>query len=195
MVKTAYAIVAAGVAIALVILGAAVYVYGSKPQQQPQQPQADAGPVTAFEALGIAENNSVVKGWKATRSDARVAELSGVCFDGGRSPHWTIAYYSGADGIEARVDEGKVSTSALGRREMAYPEQRIPAQMIDSDRACSIAAGEAINSSRNIGSQAIARLYLAPAGARWDVSLQAEGGTYVVRMDATTGEVLERAGF
>ncbi len=195
MIKTVYIIlpIVTLVVISIAIIGIAIYNNGAERPEVPIQNQTNvSSPVTAFQALKLAEQDPGVASWKASRNDIRVLEITGNC-ENGRAYLWTIFYVSDKDGIKVEVEEGNVTFSPSERPDMAYPAQRIPDFMIDSDKACSIAGDMAANANHRISGPTIATLSLMPEGATWDVNCQVDEGSYIVRINATSGEVIEKA--
>lgn len=181
------------VVISIAIIGIAIYNNGADQLEVPIQNQTNvSSPVTAFQALKLAEQDPGVANWKASRSDIRVFEITGNC-ENGKAYVWTILYVSKEDSIKVDVEEGKVTFSPSQRLDMTYPAQRIPDFMIDSDKACSIAGDMAADANHRVLGPAFATLSLTPVGATWDVNCQVDEGSYIVRINATSGEVIEKA--
>jgi len=207
MVKMGYVI--AGVALVVVLLAVGAFVYenstGTGASQVSPSPTAaavnltDDKEVTAFQALELLENDQQTKDWKAGKTNVTVTMISSDFCDNGWSDRWTVNYVSDTMDAVAKLDNGTVYVTPEGASQgVPLQAQRITTTgLIDSDDACSIALNTMNEALRYPSGPASAKLTAKSSGNYvWDLSYSLEnGGNYIIRIDAASGNVTGSAQF
>jgi hypothetical protein len=207
MVKRGYVI--AGVALLVVLLAAGAFVYenslGTGVSQVSPSPTVAAVnltadiEVTAFQALELLESDQQTKDWKAGKTNMTITMISSDFCDDGRSDRWTVNYVSDTMDAVAKLDSGTVYVTPEGASQgVPLQAQRITTTgLIDSDEACNIALNMMNEALQYPSGPASAKLTAKSSGNyEWDLSYSLEnGGYYIIRIDAASGNVTGSAQF
>jgi hypothetical protein len=206
MVKMAYLIAWVALVVVLAIIGAVVYYQGDVPgltATASPPPSSDSGlvgsngTVTALRALSIAESNTNVKTWKAGNKNVSIGQISSDFCTDGLSSTWTITYASDTEEATAHVENMTMAGITVTKStERLYPVHIVPVDgLIDSAGAFDIASGPRKNVGvRTIGPASAALVFKASGAPIWDINYPLDGGgSYIVRIDASSGSITESA--
>jgi hypothetical protein len=203
MVKMTYVIIAALVVVVLLIVGLAAFSGGlssanggSKAVTSPEpSPAASNGTVmlSALQALSVANKDANVTGWRSSQAVVYASDISSESSSDGLSNTWMITYILDSNQALVGVRNGAVdyvNLSMLKPASATSPEL-MTAGVIDSDRASSIASGAL--TSMGVASTGPASFELYPGEKNtslWDIIYPVNGGYYLVRLNATSGQVI-----
>jgi hypothetical protein len=200
MIKKAY--IGLIVVIAVVVITSAAFAYNEGMLGEPGQlkspgnstPSANAyvGPVSAFKALSMAEDSSVVREWTSKNSKTSVEGISTQVCDSGLASSWTIVYVGDSEQAFVEVNDGMVNLTIENGAHSSYVLDT--GNMIDSDKACSIALDALkLEGYSPTGLTSIELGYVEQYKGIWDISYPIGTDYYIVRMDAMTGTIVEKA--
>lgn len=202
MVKMTYVILATLAVVVVLIVGLAAFSgalssgnSGSKVVASPMPSLDGNGSVmlTALQALSVANNDSNVTGWKSSQADVYASDISTEASSNGLSDTWVITYVLGSSQALVGVRNGLVdyvNLSMLKPGSTSSPELET-AGVINSDRASGIAASTL--SSLGVVAKGPASFELYPGEKNtslWDIIYPVNGGYYLVRLNATSGQVI-----
>jgi hypothetical protein len=202
MVKKVYLI--AGVALVAVLLVIGAFAYekgiGSGTNQVSPSPTVAAvnltagEEVTAFHALAFAESDQQVTDWETGKDNVSITMISSDFCDRGFSDRWTISYVSDTMDVVVKLDNGTIYvTQPETSQGIPQQAQRITTTgLIDSTNASSIAIGTMNKAGLYPKGLASAKLTAKASGTYvWDLSFSLEnGGYYIIRIDASSGNVI-----
>lgn len=205
MVKMAYIIGGAVLVVALAVIGAIAYYQGDIPGLSANTPFSNKtssesnGTVTALQALSVADKDVNVKNWKDDNKNVSIGQISSDFCTCGLSDTWTITYASDTGEASAHVENGTMrGMTATKTPERLYPVHNTPVnRLIDSTAAFDVAARTGIDASdASVNTMAPASTTLAfkaSGSPIWDINYQMDGGNYIIRIDASSGSVIESA--
>jgi uncharacterized protein YpmB len=201
MVKIVNAVIIVVVVLVLLIVGIAVYEMGIKPTPSNGTNTtaipslAPAGndnmttsslPISAFQAVEISGKNNTVAGWS---NNAYVTDITSEICAQGLSEMWIITYNVGNQQAYVRVSNGVVSDINTTSGAIQSPKVTTTG-LIDSDKASSIAANVILSADQvttgPISMEIMAGEQNTPI---WDVIYKVQDGYYLVRLNATDGNV------
>lgn len=194
-------IIGAMVVLALVVIGATAFYNGSingnnSTTIKPTPAISTNGTLTALQAFSIADNDANVKSWKANNKNVSAAEISSEFCTDGLSMSWLVTYASDVEEAAAHIENGKMTGITTTKTpERLYPEHDTSMNtIIDSARAFEIAAGPRSNIGvRTMGPASAALVFEASGAPIWDLNFPVDGGNFIIRIDAQSGNVTESA--
>ena len=168
---------------------------GSNATPTPTLSPAGNGSVmlSALQALSIANNDSNVTSWRSSQADVYVSDISTESSSNGLSDTWVITYILDSSQALVGVRNGLVdyvNLSMLKPGAAPTPELET-AGVINSDRASGIAASTLSSMGVTAGGPASFELYPGEKDTSlWDIIYPDNGGYYLVRLNATSGQVI-----
>src|SRR5271157_33830 len=205
MVKTEYIIMAVVLVLVIAVAGAIAFdkdilagFNAANAKATPVPADANTGaisrPISALTTLSIVDSDVKVKAWKAQKTNVSVIDISSESCIDGLSTTWTITYVS--DGEQALVlfDNGAIINIVKTPLPISARSQPSLATdgLIDSDKASDIAAQTMSGLGKTpIG---VVTFELSPGtqnGSVWDVIYRISGGHYLIRLDSSSGNVIE----
>lgn len=155
-------------------------------------PQKD-DPGTALGSLNAAVADPAVARWISGRNDVNVTRVSSDFCSEGFSDAWSVVFATRDGQLIAFVDKGVV-TQTVDSTSTAV--QGIDLQnVIDSDQVWQSLAADLSASGNEAPGMVSMTLKMIGGKAYWDVNYQASNGTRIVRIDAQTGTITQRASY
>jgi uncharacterized protein YpmB len=208
MVKKVYAITIAVIIIALLIAGIAVYELGINtssdkgtnttatpvPALKSNNVTFLSEPVSAFQAIAIADNNATVAGWISGKNAYLTDVMSEICVQG-LSKTWMLTYNVGDQQASVLVSNGAVSDISTTNGAVQSPKITTTS-LLDSDKAINISQ-TAIEAADQVTTGPVT-MEIMPGAQNtpiWDVTYKVQGGYYLVRLNATDGAITGSTNF
>lgn len=202
MVKMAYVIAGVALVAVLLIVGAFAYEKGIGSGTSPVSPtptvaaavNLTAGEeVTAFQALEDIESDQQVKDWETGKANVSITMISSDFCDNGMSDRWSVSYVSDTMDATMKLDNGTIIVTPSGASQgVPLQAQRITTTgLIDSGDASSIALETMNEAGQYPNGRASAKLTAKSSGNyAWELSYSLrDGGYYIIRIDAASGNV------
>jgi hypothetical protein len=194
-------IVGAVVVLALVVVGATAFFNGNNNGKNsttitPTPVISTNSTLTALQAFSIADNDANVKSWKSSNKNVSVAEVSSEFCTDGLSSSWVVTYASDSGEAAAHIESGKMTgLTTTKTTERLYPVHNTAmSTVIDSTKADEIAAGPRNNVGvRTMGPASASLIFKASGTPIWDWNFPVDGGNFIIRINAQSGNVTESA--
>lgn len=146
---------------------------------------------TAFGSLSLASADQTVRDWLADKTNVYVASITSDFCAAGESDQWTVTYASDKGQYIVFVAGGAILQALDAQSTL---QQGIdPRTVLDSDQVWQVVADDIAASGGQVPESASMKLALIGGTPCWDVSYQAPDGFRIVRIDAASGTISQRA--